>query len=45
MIEGRGHNVPETGDPYNERLERFLGEPGVHSDRCAGRDTLGSAPW
>jgi pimeloyl-ACP methyl ester carboxylesterase len=24
VIEGRGHNVPETGDPYNERLERFL---------------------
>jgi pimeloyl-ACP methyl ester carboxylesterase len=23
-IEGRGHNIPETGDPYNERLERFL---------------------
>jgi pimeloyl-ACP methyl ester carboxylesterase len=23
-IEGRGHNVPETGEPYNERLERFL---------------------
>ena len=26
VIEGRGHNVPETGDPYNERLERFLAE-------------------
>ena len=24
VIEGRGHNVPETGEPYNERLERFL---------------------
>jgi pimeloyl-ACP methyl ester carboxylesterase len=24
VIEGRGHNVPETGAPYNERLERFL---------------------
>jgi pimeloyl-ACP methyl ester carboxylesterase len=24
VIEGRGHNVPETGDPYNDRLERFL---------------------
>ena len=24
MIEGKGHNVPETGAPYNERLERFL---------------------
>jgi pimeloyl-ACP methyl ester carboxylesterase len=23
-IEGRGHNIPETGTPYNERLERFL---------------------
>jgi pimeloyl-ACP methyl ester carboxylesterase len=24
VIEGRGHNLPETGDPYNRRLERFL---------------------
>jgi pimeloyl-ACP methyl ester carboxylesterase len=24
VIEGRGHNVPETGAPYNERLERFI---------------------
>jgi pimeloyl-ACP methyl ester carboxylesterase len=24
VIEGRGHNVPETGAPYNARLERFL---------------------
>ena len=24
VIEGRGHNVPETGSAYNERLERFL---------------------
>jgi pimeloyl-ACP methyl ester carboxylesterase len=24
VIEGRGHNVPETGEPYNERLEEFL---------------------
>lgn len=24
VIEGRGHNVPETGAPYNERLEKFL---------------------
>lgn len=24
VIEGRGHNVPETGDPYNHRLEEFL---------------------
>jgi pimeloyl-ACP methyl ester carboxylesterase len=23
-IEGRGHSVPETGDPYNQLLERFL---------------------
>jgi pimeloyl-ACP methyl ester carboxylesterase len=23
-IEGRGHNVPATGAPYNARLERFL---------------------
>jgi pimeloyl-ACP methyl ester carboxylesterase len=23
-IEGKGHNIPETGVPYNERLERFL---------------------
>ncbi len=27
VIEGRGHNVPETGAPYNRCLERFLGEP------------------
>jgi pimeloyl-ACP methyl ester carboxylesterase len=24
VIEGRGHNIPETGAPYNERLENFL---------------------
>jgi pimeloyl-ACP methyl ester carboxylesterase len=24
VIEGRGHNVPETGEPYNRRLEAFL---------------------
>jgi pimeloyl-ACP methyl ester carboxylesterase len=24
VIEGRGHNIPETGAPYNERLEEFL---------------------
>lgn len=24
VIEGRGHNIPETGDPYNRRLEGFL---------------------
>lgn len=24
VIEGKGHNIPETGAPYNERLERFL---------------------
>jgi pimeloyl-ACP methyl ester carboxylesterase len=24
VIEGRGHNIPETGAPYNERLEDFL---------------------
>lgn len=23
-IEGKGHSVPETGDPYNQLLERFL---------------------
>lgn len=23
-IEGKGHSVPETGDPYNRRLEQFL---------------------
>jgi pimeloyl-ACP methyl ester carboxylesterase len=23
-VEGRAHNIPETGAPYNERLERFL---------------------
>jgi pimeloyl-ACP methyl ester carboxylesterase len=24
VIEGRGHNVPETGEAYNRRLEEFL---------------------
>ena len=24
MIPGRGHTVPSTGEPYNERLEAFL---------------------
>jgi pimeloyl-ACP methyl ester carboxylesterase len=24
VIEGRGHNLPETGAPYNARLEEFL---------------------
>ncbi|HEY7267408.1 MAG TPA: alpha/beta hydrolase [Solirubrobacterales bacterium] len=24
VIRGRGHTVPSTGDPYNERLEEFL---------------------
>ena len=24
MIEGKGHSVPETGDPYNRLLEGFL---------------------
>jgi pimeloyl-ACP methyl ester carboxylesterase len=24
VIEGRGHNIPETGAPYNDRLEDFL---------------------
>jgi hypothetical protein len=24
VIEGRGHNIPETGAPYNARLEEFL---------------------
>ncbi len=24
VIKGRGHNVPETGEPYNERLQEFL---------------------
>ncbi len=23
-VEGKGHSVPETGEPYNELLERFL---------------------
>ena len=30
-IEGRGHNIPETGAPYNERLERFL--DGLRADQ------------
>ncbi len=25
VIEGRGHTVPSTGAPYNERLEAFMG--------------------
>jgi pimeloyl-ACP methyl ester carboxylesterase len=25
VIPGRGHTVPSTGEPYNERLERFVG--------------------
>jgi pimeloyl-ACP methyl ester carboxylesterase len=24
LIAGKGHSIPETGAPYNERLERFL---------------------
>jgi pimeloyl-ACP methyl ester carboxylesterase len=24
VIRGRGHTVPSTGDPYNDRLERFM---------------------
>ena len=24
VISGRGHTVPSTGEPYNERLERFM---------------------
>ena len=24
VIEGRGHTVPSTGAPYNERLEAFM---------------------
>ena len=24
VIEGRGHTVPSTGGPYNERLEAFM---------------------
>jgi pimeloyl-ACP methyl ester carboxylesterase len=24
VIEGKGHNIPETGAPYNQRLETFL---------------------
>jgi hypothetical protein len=24
VIRGRGHTVPSTGAPYNERLEAFL---------------------
>jgi hypothetical protein len=24
VIPGRGHTVPSTGAPYNERLEAFL---------------------
>jgi len=28
-IRGRGHTIPACGEPYNERLERFL--RGSHS--------------
>jgi len=28
VIQGKGHNIPATGDPYNERLARFLAESG-----------------
>ena len=28
VIRGRGHTVPSTGGPYNERLERFLSAAG-----------------
>ena len=24
VLPGRGHTVPSTGEPYNERLERFM---------------------
>jgi pimeloyl-ACP methyl ester carboxylesterase len=34
-ITGKGHNVPETGGPYNERLERFLN----------GSAPVRSSPW
>jgi citrate synthase len=26
VIPGRGHTVPSTGEPYNDRLEAFLHE-------------------
>ncbi len=37
-IGGKGHSVPETGDPYNRLLERFLSAhaPGG-GGHCAGR--------
>jgi hypothetical protein len=30
VIPGRGHSIPATGEPYNERLHAFLSE-------CEGR--------
>jgi pimeloyl-ACP methyl ester carboxylesterase len=37
VIPGRGHTVPSTGDPYNERLEAFL--TAAESSFEAGRRT------
>ena len=32
VIPGRGHTVPSTGAPYNERLEAFLSHALLRSD-------------
>jgi pimeloyl-ACP methyl ester carboxylesterase len=37
VIEGRGHTIPATGDPYNELLHSFL-------SGCAQAPTLASSP-
>jgi pimeloyl-ACP methyl ester carboxylesterase len=36
VIRGRGHTIPSTGDPYNERLEAFLR---LSQDRYGARST------
>ena len=41
MIEGRGHNVPATGAPYNDRLERFLAASARDLSVAAKRETVG----
>ena len=36
VIEGRGHTVPSTGAPYNERLEAFMGAVDSQDRHAAG---------
>ena len=44
-IEGRGHNIPETGAPYNERLERFLDDASNDERDHPISAQLAHAPW